>query len=51
MKEVAKLLYYLKPLDYSILGAVLLIMTLLITATYSRHIFAKSAMKSFREGV
>ena len=50
MKEASKLLYYLNPLDYSILGAVLLIMTLLISGTYSRHIFAKSAMKSFREG-
>lgn len=51
MKEAAKLLYYLSPFDYCILGVAILIMTLLITGTYSRHIFTNSAMKTFREGV
>ncbi|MBR6799561.1 MAG: ABC transporter ATP-binding protein [Firmicutes bacterium] len=50
-KEVTKMLYYLTPLDYGILGALLLLMSLLIANTYSRHIFSKSAMKTFREEV
>ena len=48
--EVTKLLYYLNPIDYIALGAVLLLMSLLIANRYSRHIFTKSAMKAFREG-
>ena len=32
-------------------GALLLLMSLLIANTYSRHIFSKSAMKTFREEV
>lgn len=50
MTEVTKLLYYLTPLDYAALGAVLLLMSLLIANRYSRHIFTRSAMKAFREG-
>ena len=50
LKEVEKLLYYLTPFDYGVLGAVLLLMSLLIANRYSRHIFTKSAMKAFREG-
>lgn len=50
LKSVTKLLYYLTPFDYGLLGAVLLVMSLLIANTYSRHIFTKSAMKTFREG-
>ena len=50
MNEVTKLLYYLTPLDYSALGALLLLMSLLIANRYSRHIFTRSAMKAFREG-
>jgi len=50
LEEVTKLLYYLTPLDYGILGGVLLLMSLLIANRYSRHIFTKSAMKAFREG-
>ena len=50
-KEVTKMLYYLEPLDYGILGVLLLLMSLLIANTYSRHIFSKSAMKTFREEV
>ena len=50
LKEVTKLLYYLTPADYGILGAVLLFMSILIANRYSRHIFTKSAMKAFREG-
>ena len=49
--EVTRMLYYLTPLDYGILGALLLIMSLLIANTYSRHIFAKSAIKTYREEV
>ena len=49
-KEVTKLLYYLTPVDYGILGGLLLLMSLLIANRYSRHIFTKSAMKAFREG-
>ena len=51
MEALTKLLYYLTPLDYVILGAVLLVMSLLIANRYSRHIFRRSAMKSFREEV
>ena len=51
MEEISKLLFYLTPLDYSILGALLLIMSLLIANRYSRHIFEKSAMTTIREGV
>ena len=50
LKEVEKLLYYLTPFDYGLLGAVLLFMSLLIANRYSRRIFTKSAMKAFREG-
>ena len=50
LKEVVKLLYYLTPLDYGILGGILLLMSLLIANRYSRHIFTRSAMKAFREG-
>ena len=50
MKGAESLLYYLTPLDYGVLGAVLLLMSLLIANRYSRHIFTKSAMKVFREG-
>ena len=51
MEEITKLLYYLTPLDYSVLGIVLLFMSLLIANRYSRHIFTSSAMKTFREEV
>ena len=50
LKMVTRLLYYLTPLDYGILGGVLLLMSLLIANRYSRHIFTRSAMKAFREG-
>ena len=50
LEEVTKLLYYLTPLDYGILGGLLLLMSLLIANRYSRHIFTRSAMKAFREG-
>ena len=46
---VNKLLYYLTPMDYVILAVLLLLMSLLIAARYSRKIFTKSAMKAFRE--
>jgi hypothetical protein len=45
-----KLLHYLTPVDYGVLGCLLLLMSLLIANRYSRHIFTKSAMKAFREG-
>ena len=51
MQAISKLLYYLTPLDYCVLGAVLLLMSLLIANRYSKHIFSKSAMKTFREEV
>ena len=51
MEEVTQLLYFLTPFDYGVLGVVLLLMSLIITGTYSRQIFTKSAMKAFREGV
>ena len=50
LKEIVKLLYYLTPVDYGILGGILLLMSLLIANRYSRHIFTRSAMKAFREG-
>ena len=50
LPQITKLLYYLTPVDYAVLGAVLLFMSLLIANRYSRHIFTKSAMKAFREG-
>ena len=51
LKGITKMLYYLTPMDYGVLGALLLFMSLLIANRYSRHIFTKSAMKAFREGV
>ena len=51
MTEVTKLLQYLDWPDYSILGVVLLLMSLLIANRYSRRIFKMSAMKTFREEV
>ena len=50
LNSLTRLLYYLTPVDYAVLGAVLLFMSLLIANRYSRHIFTKSAMKAFREG-
>ena len=49
LSSVNKLLYYLTTADYVILGVLLLLMSLLIAARYSRKIFTKSAMKAFRE--
>ena len=49
LDAVNKLLYYLTPVDYIALGVLLLLMSLLIAARYSRKIFTKSAMKAFRE--
>jgi predicted lysophospholipase L1 biosynthesis ABC-type transport system permease subunit len=46
MDGIAKMLYYLTPADYTILGAALILMSLLIANIYSRNIFAKSAMKA-----
>ena len=51
LKEITKMLHYLTPFDYGMLGAVLLLMSLMIANRYSKHIFTKSAMKAFREGV
>lgn len=45
---VQKLLYFLTVPDYVMLGVLLLAMSLLIARRYSRKIFSKSAMKSFR---
>ena len=50
LNSLTRLLYYLTPLDYGVLGGLLLLMSLLIANRYSRHIFTKSAMKAFREG-
>lgn len=49
VKEINKLLFYLTPVDYAALAAVLLLMSLLIANRYSRSIFTRSAMKAFRE--
>jgi len=51
MTEAAKLLKYLEWPDYTVLGILLLLMSLLIATRYSRRIFKMSAMKTFREGV
>ena len=51
MKELTKLLFYITPVDYCVLGALLLLMSWLIGSRHSKRIFAKSAMKTFREGV
>ena len=48
---IMKMLYYLTPADYAILGIALILMSLLIANIYARNIFTKSAMKAFREGV
>jgi hypothetical protein len=50
LKGIVRMLYFLTPLDYAVLGAVLLLMSLLIANRYSRRIFTRSAMKAFREG-
>ncbi len=49
IKELKKLLFYLTPVDYIALAALLLLMSLLIANRYSRNIFKRSAMKAFRE--
>ena len=51
MTEITKLVQYLDWPDYSILGVLLLFMSLLIANRYSRHIFKMSAMKTLREEV
>ena len=51
MKEITKLIHYLAPADYIMLGMVMLLMSLVIANRYSSHIFTKSAMRAFREGV
>lgn len=43
------MLSFFTPLDYIILGVLLLIMSALIARRYSRRIFGKSAMKVYRE--
>ena len=43
------MLSFFTPLDYVILGVLLLIMSALIARRYSRRIFGKSAMKVYRE--
>ena len=45
---VSELLFFLTPLDYGLLAAALLLMSLLIAGRYSRSIFTRSAMKAFR---
>ena len=50
LSSVKNMLYYLAPVDYAALGVLLLLMTLLIANRYSRRIFTRSAMKTFREG-
>ena len=49
--SLSKQLSFLNPLNYLILLAALLLMSLLIANRYSRKIFSKSAMKSYREEV
>jgi ABC-type lipoprotein export system ATPase subunit len=49
IEPVKQLLYYLTTVDYCVLAALLLLMSLLIAGRYSRRIFTKSAMKAFRE--
>ncbi len=49
--SLSKQLSFLNPLNYLLLLAVLLLMSLLIANRYSRKIFSKSAMKSYREEV
>ena len=51
MKGITKLIYYLTPADYIVLGIVMLLMSLVIADRYSSRIFTKSAMKVFREEV
>ena len=50
LSRIVRLLYYLTPADYAILGGLLLLMSLLIANRYSKSIFTRSAMKAFREG-
>ncbi len=45
---LVKTLHFLKPTDYVLLGIVLLVMSMLLANRYSKKIFTKSAMKSFR---
>jgi len=49
IKAIKQQLSFIKPSDYVILAAVLLVMSFLIAFRYSRKIFAKSAMKTYRE--
>lgn len=47
--QVKSVLEFLKPTDYAILLAALLVMSLLIANRYSRALFKKSAMNVYRE--
>lgn len=50
LTSVNNMLYFLTTVDYVALGILLLLMSLLIANRYSRRIFTRSAMKTFREG-
>lgn len=50
-EKLTKMLYYLTPCDYVILGAMLILMSLILANIYSIHIFSKSAMKMLKEEV
>jgi hypothetical protein len=50
-EKLTKMLYYLTPRDYVILGAMLILMSLILANIYSIHIFSKSAMKMLKEEV
>lgn len=51
VKMITKQLMFLAPYDYAILAILLLVMSLMLANRYSRKIFNKSAMKTFREEV
>ncbi len=51
IRTISKHLMFLTVYDYVILAVLLLVMSLLLSSRYSRKIFNKSAMKTFREEV
>ena len=51
VKKIANIIDYLKLSDYIIMYIILVCMSYLISTRYARKIFAKSAMKTYREEV
>lgn len=50
LEYVIELIQYMKPVDYVVLYCIIVLMVYLISGKFSRHLFRKTAMNTFREG-